>query len=147
MSDGNWMQDAVRTFHKAMNQPAPDRFDPTTFRAELRAKLILEEAGETVNALGYDIMIAPDGEWRLEKVCDPDWPEVVDGLCDLLYVTFGTAVEAGVSLSSFFYEVHRSNMTKPGGPVREDGKVLKPPTWEPPRIKYLWDRVVERAAD
>lgn len=151
MSDGNWMQDSVAEFHRALNQPAPKDFNPSDVRLKLRAKLILEEALETVRALGFDISRAASADPRrfeleLVRVSDPDWPEIVDGLCDLLYVTFGTAVEGGFSLSGFFAEVHRSNMLKVGGPVRSDGKLLKPDTWEPPRIKYLWDRLVNRNA-
>jgi predicted HAD superfamily Cof-like phosphohydrolase len=149
MSDGNWMEDAVRDFMVAMNQPVPEQLDLKGVRMELRAKLILEEAIETVEAMGFhvDTFSNADGSTGIRLLCkrDPDWPEVVDGLCDLIYVTLGVAVEAGFRLGPFFHEVHRSNMTKVGGPVREDGKVLKPDTWEPPRIAYLWDRVLERA--
>jgi len=40
----------------------------------------------------------------------------------------------GIDLMPFYEEVHRTNMAKLGGPKREDGKQLKPPGWEPPRI-------------
>lgn len=159
---GKWMEDAVREFHVAMRQPAPyvegrgPVLDLKGVRRELRAKLILEEALEVIDALGYDVavsrsadMAAPRkltmGVLQLVRMRAPDWPEVVDGLCDLLYVTFGFGVEMGISLGPFFGEVHRSNMKKAGGPVRADGKVLKPEGWEPPRIAMLWARVCERA--
>lgn len=153
MSDSNWMQDAVRDFMVAMDQPAPEQLDLEGVRLELRAKLILEEAIETVEAMGFEVSVGTEGSpsahqsgrVTIRQIRDPDWPEVVDGLCDLIYVTLGVAVEAGFRLNPFFAEVHRSNMTKVGGPVREDGKVLKPDTWKPPRIKYLWDRVLARA--
>ena len=32
-------------------------------------------------------------------------------------------------------EIQRTNMAKVGGPVREDGKRLKPPGWQPPDIE------------
>lgn len=146
-----WMQDRVRDFHVALGQPAPDGLDLDGFRAELRARLIMEEAIETVNALGFTVEVSSRygvAQVGLTQSTAPDWPEVVDGLCDVAYVTLGAAVEAGFSLAPFFHEVHRSNMTKIGGPVREsDGKVLKPDSFEPPRIAYLWDRLVARAAD
>jgi predicted HAD superfamily Cof-like phosphohydrolase len=152
MSDGNWMQEAVREFMLATGGPkhAPERLSLDTVRLELRAKLIMEEALETVEALGFtvyaiaDPATAPHIELRPNGKA-PDWPEVVDGLCDLMYVTLGTAVEAGFRIGPFFAEVHRSNMTKVTGFVRDDGKVLKPEGWKPPRIRYLWERVVERA--
>lgn len=44
----------------------------------------------------------------------------------------------GIDLRPFFDEVHRTNMLKAGGPVREDGKKLKPPGWKPPRIADMY---------
>ncbi len=34
----------------------------------------------------------------------------------------------------FWDEVHRSNMAKVGGPIRGDGKRLKPEGWTPPDV-------------
>jgi len=53
----------------------------------------------------------------------------------------GTALEHGMQdyLRKVFSEIHRSNMSKmgeDGKPIRrEDGKILKPTNWEPPRLK------------
>jgi predicted HAD superfamily Cof-like phosphohydrolase len=150
MSDSNWMQESVSRLHDALNHPHPQILDLEGVRRKLRAKLILEEAIETVHALGFDVEVhaAPNGElvdFELRDNRQTNWVEAVDGLCDLIYVTMGLGVEAGFSLAPFFAEVHHSNMTKVGGPVREDGKGLKPESWQPPRIGYLWDRLVERA--
>lgn len=154
----DWTQQKVREFHRAMGMPAPDVPSLDSVRRELRARLILEEAIETVAALGFRAFVG----WRdtfsaeghtsgphitLHRAGNPDWPDVIDGLCDLRYVTDGTAVEAGIDLAAFFAEVHRSNMTKAGGPVREDGKVLKPPGYEPPRIAYLLERALARGSE
>jgi len=147
----SWMQDSVREFHEHMGQPAPEKLDIEGVRMELRLKLIMEEALEVVQAAGYSVTVTAAHNAYFRKLGEPDWVEVVDGLCDLAYVTFGFAVEAGFSLGPFFCEVHRSNMTKldkeTGKPIirESDGKVLKPETWEPPRIKYLWDRLVSRS--
>ncbi len=88
--------------------------------ARLRADLISEEASETVAALNKNELL-----------------ETIDGLCDLLYVAYGTAVTLGVDLEPFFDEVHRSNMAKVGGPVRADGKRLKPAGWLPPNLASI----------
>lgn len=53
----------------------------------------------------------------------------------------GCALTLGVPLTEVFDEVHRSNMSKllPDGTVirREDGKVLKPQSWEAPKIAEI----------
>lgn len=81
---------------------------------ELRIDLIQEELDEYAEAVNYY--------------------SVADALCDLLYVVYGAAECHGIDLEPIFEEVHRSNMTKIGGPQREDGKQMKPDTWSPPDI-------------
>lgn len=93
---------------------------PAIRRALLRAELIREEAAETVAAIERGDLV-----------------EAIDGMCDVLYVVFGTAVEFGIDLQPFFDEVHRTNMMKVGGATRKDGKILKPDGWQPPRIKEM----------
>lgn len=115
-------QDMVREFHVALNIPIGD--GPQVREPELRGRLLLEEAKETADALERGDLV-----------------EVIDGLCDVIYVALGTAVSCGVDLEPFFAEVHRSNMAKVGGEVRADGKVLKPPSWTPPDIKGILEDV------
>ena len=147
MSDARWMQDCVREFHVATGNPAPKKLSLDDVRLELRAKLILEEAFETIEAMGFEVEVIRSqiGQHiRVTRIGDPDWVEVIDGLCDLTYVTIGTAVEMGLELLPFFHAVHHSNMKKIGGPVREDGKSLKPPGWKPPPIRFLLDRLISK---
>ena len=108
-------QDDVREFHEALDIPVATT--PKVRRAELRAALIEEEARETVEAIRAENLV-----------------EAIDGLCDLLCVVYGAALEFGVDLDPFWSEVHRTNMAKAGGPVREDGKRLKPDGWTPPDL-------------
>ncbi len=63
-----------------------------------------------------------------------DMVNVCDALCDLLYVTYGTAVSMGVDLEPLFAEVQRSNMTKDGGGKDDGGKIMKGPNFTPPDI-------------
>lgn len=107
---------------------------------ELRAKLIMEEAVETVAALGFsaygDIMTT-DGEGRYVAQFSKahkafNLLEYIDGLADLVYVTVGGAINAGINLQRHFDEVHAANMRKLSGPKRADGKQLKPEGWEGP---------------
>lgn len=112
----------VYDFHLALGIPVAT--SPAIRRGELRAALIEEEAAETCAAIREGDLVG-----------------AIDGLCDLLCVVHGAALEFGVDLDIFWPEVHRTNMAKAGGPKREDGKVLKPEGWQPPDIAGLLARV------
>ena len=112
----NRMQRQVEEFHRAFEHPIG--VTPGFSRPELRAELIKEEARETIEAIERG-----------------DLTEAVDGLCDLLYVTLGAAVEFGIDIEPIFDEVHRANMAKVGGETRADGKQMKPKNWTAPDIR------------
>jgi predicted HAD superfamily Cof-like phosphohydrolase len=68
-----------------------------------------------------------------------DRVEELDALIDILVVTVGALHSLGVDANGAWKEVMRSNFAKidkQTGRVRkrEDGKVLKPVGWEPPRL-------------
>jgi NTP pyrophosphatase (non-canonical NTP hydrolase) len=85
---------------------------------DLRRRLILEEARELIDALAKrDVRL------------------VADGLADLLYVTFGTALAFGIPMERVFLEVHRSNMTK--SYEKKGGKSVKGPDYEPPNFDKI----------
>jgi len=65
------------------------------------------------------------------------WAEVIDAICDCIVVLHNTSNAMGVDIEPFFDEVHRTNMQKAEGPLREDGKRLKPPGWKPPEIEKM----------
>lgn len=108
----------VRHFHEKFGLPIGKT--PAIRRSELRAKLIREEAKECTDAIDAGDLV-----------------ETIDGLCDLIYVCYGAALEFGIDLDAFFREVHRTNMRKIGGVIREDGKILKPEGWKPPNIERI----------
>ena len=64
---------------------------------------------------------------------------IADGITDSIYVLIGMAMAYGIDLRPIWDEVHRTNMRKEGGTTRDDGKILKPNGWKPPRIKELLD--------
>ena len=115
-------QDDVREFHEALGIPVNST--PKIRRSELRASLIEEEAAEAVAAIRGGNLV-----------------EAIDGLCDLLCVVYGASLEFGVDLDPFWWEVHRTNMAKVGGPMREDGKRLKPEGWTPPDLSGVLKRL------
>ena len=110
----NPMQAQVQEFHEQMHAPFPQ--DPYPYL--LRYRLIHEELDEFLRA-----------------AMNNDVPEVVDAICDLLYVTFGAAVVLGVDIEGAFNLVHKANLLKVGESMDASGKIQKPPGWEPPDIR------------
>ena len=137
----------VKEFHRAFDVPIGlhgARFT-TQERMALRLALIEEEHAEV------ELAVAEEG------VAD-----VAKELADLVYVCYGMAIEMGFDLDAVVREVHRSNMTKVWESAREveeaildddnpavsysgdmyhgyavyraDGKVLKPPTYQPAQV-------------
>ncbi len=109
-----------RKFMQACGQTT-DRLNPDQF--ELYCNLIREEVKE--------LQVARD---------EGDEVEILDALIDILVVTVGALHSRGVDADGAWKEVMRSNFDKVDprtGRVtkREDGKVLKPQGWEPPRLK------------
>lgn len=133
----------VREFMVSFGQAAPvNAVMPTEPTQHLRWKLCTEESkelGDAENLVSY-----------------------TDAVVDLLYVTIGSAIAAGIgpdTLSKAWDEVHRSNMTKfwlpeeveciPGSwtfssagngrfVVRDrDGKVRKSPSYQPANLEKI----------
>lgn len=157
----NTYQKQVEDFMKAMGQGAPPAPTLIGYPYSLRAKLLVEEALEFATAAGIRVSVGASGDWEVERtpsdsknplpagivalnpdVGEPNWAEMIDALCDILYVTFGAAVAMGTNLDPFFDLVHRANMLKSTGPVQADGKRLKPEGWQPPDIQGMLDEIL-----
>lgn len=103
--------------------------------AALRKKLVAEEAQELVDAIDR-------GELN----------HMLDALCDLLYVTIGTANAMGFAdiLDEAYARVHFSNMTKMLVPSRHESKrdsawdIVKPDHWKPPILDDLIKGAMQR---
>lgn len=65
--------------------------------------------------------------------------DVLDAICDSIYVLVGLALAMGMDIDGAMEEVHKSNMSKldeDGKPIyRDDGKVLKGPNFKPPKLE------------
>ncbi len=98
----------------------------------LRARLIYEEAMETVHALGCSV----NSQGEVVGGSEPDLVEIIDGCADVSVVTIGTLIACGVPDESLLKLVDENNLAKfgPGCSFREDGKVVKPPGHTPPDI-------------
>lgn len=131
-------QEMVHDFLVKMGSPVAPA-EPKIRDAELRARLILEEALETASGLiGRGEALRMVDSLTSEKYQSwaqfPDVVEVVDGLCDLAYVTYGTAEAVGVDLEPYFELVHAANMKKEPRLIDGHGKRgYKPAGWEDPK--------------
>lgn len=101
--------------------------------------------GEAKNKLRFNLMDEENKEY-LEAANDGDLVEVADALGDMLYILCGTILEHGMQykIEEVFEEIQRSNMSKlgsDGNPIyREDGKVLKGPSYFKPDIQGILDK-------
>ena len=88
----------------------------------------------------YCDLIREESEELIDALAQGDEVEQLDALIDILVVATGAIHSLGVDAEGAWKEVMRSNFAKVDprtGQVmrREDGKVLKPANWEPPRLK------------
>lgn len=120
--------DAVSAFHKAFKLGMKNT--PTA------------DLGTAKNTLRFELMKEENEEY-LEAAQNGDLVEVADALGDMLYILCGTIIEHGMQdkIEAVFEEIQRSNMSKlgaDGNPIyREDGKVLKGPSYFKPKIAEI----------
>lgn len=147
-------QQRTEMFMRASGQTVNSR--PTTPCERdrlLRAKLIFEEALETIAGLGCRVLdftnnaIEPkSNDIRIEALSDTEFDlvDAIDGCVDLIVVATGTLSTIGVDDKPHQLEVDNANLRKigPGGVCerREDGKLLKPKGWTPPDHVEVLDR-------
>lgn len=126
----------------------------------LRAMLILEEAIETIEALGMRLNVTAKQDDKfiidtkentitvtlvtkemisLSTGHQPDLYEIADGCADLSVVTIGTLSACGIVDTPLLEEVDAANLRKfgPGATRRSDGKWIKPPNFVGPDIKRV----------
>lgn len=131
--------DRIKTFMKLVgSQHTPEEItEPSLEIRKLRAELILEEAFETIEALGFEVcptfgLLELDQQFNMI--------EVIDGCCDISVVAIGTLISCGVPDALFLKEVDENNISKiQHGTIREDGKLIKHPDHKPPRIQEILD--------
>lgn len=120
------MNKALTEFHEAFGCPVGASAITWDDKAgkQLRFDLIQEEFKEVFQAFNSD-----------------DQANLLKELCDLVYVTVGTAVAFGWDFNKAFRRVHESNMSKlgPNGEVIRNtaGKVLKSPDYKPADLSDL----------
>lgn len=137
----HFMMEAKQTTSFAVRCPTPEE-------RILRAKLIYEEAMETIEALGVDHILGKfvdAGEKNYNPVA------VLDGACDIAVVTNGTLIACGLdgAFPEALKRVDQNNLSKfgEGSYLREDGKVMKPPNYKPVYLDDLVDYTKEYDGD
>jgi predicted HAD superfamily Cof-like phosphohydrolase len=103
----------------------------------------MRACGQTIdefNQRQYDLYRELIREEMQELIDAKDRTEQLDALIDIMVVTAGALHSLGVDGPGAWKEVMRSNFAKIDpitGRVnrREDGKILKPANWEPPRLQ------------
>jgi len=117
----DWYQDIVDFHEQVILGNFPKRpYIPDEQRKLLRQELIVEEICETLNAIDEDNLV-----------------EIADGIVDSIVILLGTAITYGIDIRPIWDEIHKTNMLKKGGRIREDGKLLKPDGWKPPEIEKI----------
>lgn len=132
----------VREFFVIAGQRRPERVNEAT-EAEFRlgVRLVVEEFVELLEAV-FGWRRTDDVKIDLEHLFNVapltiDLPALVDATVDLDYVVEGLRVRLGVDARPIWSAVHAANMAKAGGPLREDGKRMKPEGWQPPDVAGL----------
>lgn len=121
---------------------------PSDEVAQLRINLMIEALLGSTNPVYGSLAVLSKSDELVQSIVNKDIVGIADGLADLLYVVFGTAAAYGINVQTIFDELHRSTMTKvgPDGQVirQEDGKILKPETFEPADVKKVVDSLTPR---
>lgn len=144
-------QKNIELFMEKAGQDLPEEpIIPDEETRVLRAKLIFEEAMETIEALGITVLTKVD-ENTLQVISEPEsditfvankepnLTEIADGCADISVVTIGTLSACGISDQPVLDIVDRHNLAKfgPGGYRRDDGKWIKPKDLLPPDIENV----------
>lgn len=122
----NWAGD-VKQFMVAMGQGVLDR----------PGNSVDGTPGCIENEEGQSLYEGLMNEEHLEFRDAESLADSVDGAIDLIWVTLGWLHSVGVDPQPIWDAVCAANMAKSTGPVREDGKRLKPCGWKHPDIAAL----------
>ncbi len=116
---------------------------------KLRARLIIEEAIEAVEALGFSIVCNGDRLHKSNIVLDDgivgSLAQIAHECADVSVVTIGTLSACGIPDEPVLAEVDRANLSKvKGGIIKdENGKVQKPKNFKPADVKSVIDNLTK----
>lgn len=139
----------IRVAHmmRKFGQPVPMHPTiPVGSTRVLRARLLLEEVLELIEAMGIDVLPQHlhDGKLTFEGVIltesnrEPDIEKVADGCADVSVVNTGTMIAFGISDVDLLREVDLNNILKADtGHRDEHGKFIKHPDHPAPNIQRV----------
>jgi len=118
----------------------------TSYQSKMQQKVAEFHTKYALTQCGYAKFMAEDWLDRLRLIdeeraelgaaaCRDSIEEIIDSICDLLYVVLAVPVALNIDIQPFFDEVHRSNMTKDGD--MDSGKLTKGPGFVPPNLLPL----------
>lgn len=163
--------DHVREFTDGAGQPTPDK--PVLMSKDevcFLGKMVLDEVMElfaTVYSPGDakgKLCGFIDASKNIAQLPADDETALIaeqgDAIVDVYYYMLNAAAKKGVNISALFHIVHAANMAKRDPATgqflkRQDGKIIKPPGWQPPDVKAeilrqiadgAWVRDLEQAA-
>ncbi len=143
----NLRNKAIASKKNELQKVQPSYTIPSDPKArELLARLVMQEAIETVNAFGFHPQSLDDREnfVLVPTNKELDIYEIIDGCCDTIYVAVGGLVGMGIPDEPHLDEVCRANDDKfPNGVaiVNEYGKYQKPVGWKGPDHKKVMETV------
>lgn len=134
----------IEEFMRAAGQCVPrNPLVPPMEIRRLRAELILEEAIETIYALGFSVVQLPDTSLIIQPYGANvfDLAAIVDGCVDTSVVAIGTLSACGVQDDPMLQLVDANNLDKiKRGTRGPSGKFLKPADHKPPDIQTELER-------
>lgn len=116
----DWFRDIVDMFEAFDAYIGSKPEVPPEKVLELRKTLIKEEVKELLEALDIGDLV-----------------KIAVEITDAIVVILGTAISYGIDIRPVWDEIHKSNLAKVGGGKRQNGKVLKPANWKPPRVEEV----------
>lgn len=129
----------VKAFHRKFDIEHGDGHKREDL-AEMRVVHLKEECDELCGALDAVLQKHPDE--RQPR----DYAEVLDGVCDLVWVALGTADVLGLPFEQAWKAVYRANMSKMKAKSADDSArgfscdIVKPPNFQPPDIVGILSR-------
>jgi predicted HAD superfamily Cof-like phosphohydrolase len=113
------------------------------FRDQEKFMKACDQTVDTFNSNQFDLylkLIKEEYKELFDADLEDDKLEMLDALIDILVVTIGAIHSMGADAEGAWKEVMRSNLSKidkETGKVRkrEDGKVLKPINYSPPKLE------------